>query len=262
MEKRKIHGGSDFAAYDLRINEQLPNGEELKGIITFTGMYPYEKLLGAGSHRSEKQPQEGHVWNLAAPRMDMQCRINMLYNGLIRKELKFDGTGYHDHNLGLEPMKYAFRDWYWGRVHFQHATLVYYVMNRKGGERDCRAWLLSPDNRRLLHTLELTSLRKRRPNGFMLWSARRLTFADQELKITVQHRKAIDSGPFYCRYATRAVLEHPGIGVEKEEGMGEYIRPHRIHQRRYWPLVHMRLRYVDQKPHWVQKSRMLYRWTW
>ncbi len=275
--ERETHGSDGFGSYDLRINERLPSGDELKGILTFSGMDPNERLFtgngkspaaSADSTVADGEDVPGHLWNLVLPRANMQCRINLLRNGLVKKELKFEGAGYHDHNLGSEPMKESFRDWYWGRVHFPHATLVYYIMNKNGvpgsKERiqDYRAWLISPDNRRLLHSLELTGLKKRSTNGFLLRPARRLHLRDKELEIEVRHRVLADSGPFYCRYISEAKLVHPALEKQTATGIAEYIRPDRIHRRLFWPLVHMRLRYVDQKPHWVQKSPRLFRWTW
>ncbi len=274
--ERETHGSDGFGSYDLRINERLPSGDELKGILTFSGMDPNERLF-TGNGKAPAAPaadpasedgEPGHLWNLVMPRANMQCRINLLRNGLIVRELKFKGEGYHDHNLGSEPMKESFRDWYWGRVHFPHGTLVYYIMNYNGKDgskqlvQDYRAWLISPDNRRLLYTLELAGLKKRSTNGFLLRPARRLQLKEKELEIEVRHKVVADSGPFYCRYISEARLTHPSLEPQKNTGIAEYIRPDRIHRRLFWPLVHMRLRYVDQKPHWVQKSSRLFRWTW
>ena len=292
-EERETHGSRDFSGYDLRINERLPSGDELKGIITFTGMIPNTKMFGTDKKTGDKQSSshvrstkqvhntntnehgtnvktstsreledQTHLWNLVFPRANMQCRINLLRNGIVSRDMKFDGIGYHDHNVGTEPMRQSFRDWYWGRVHFPEATLVYYVMNKKSGG-DYRAWLISSDNRRLLYTLDLKNIKKRRFNGFLLRPGRELQFGNRELDVTIRHKKVSDSGPFYCRYITEARLTHPSIGENvTAAGIGEYIRPARIHRRIFWPLVHMRLRYVDSKPHWVQKSPRLYRWTW
>ena len=46
------------------------------------------------------------------------------------------------------------------------------------------------------------------------------------------------------------------------KGISEYIKPSRIAHSKYWWLVNMRLRYLSKKPHWVQKSRLLYPRTW
>jgi len=290
FSERETHGSDGFGSYDLRINERLPSGDELKGMLTFSGMDPNERLFtgngkvpgmvpgasasasavvsASASDTASEDGEPGHLWNLVLPRASMQCRINLLRNGLIARELKFEGEGYHDHNLGSEPMKESFRDWYWGRVHFPHGTLVYYIMNKNGKDgskklvQDYRAWFISPDNRRLLYTLELTGFKKRSTNGFLLRPARRLQFKEKELEIEVRHNVVADSGPFYCRYISEARLDHPALESQKSTGIAEYIRPDRIHRRLFWPLVHMRLRYVDQKPHWVQKSPRLFRWTW
>lgn len=313
FSERETHGSDGFGSYDIRLNERLPSGDELKGILTFSGMDPNERLFsgkgkapgkvpdnvsgkvpdsvsgklpgmeqgasvlpsasasaaaGPASDTVSEDGEPGHLWNLVMPRANMQCRINMLRNGLIAKELKFEGEGYHDHNLGSEPMKETFRDWYWGRVHFPQGTLVYYIMNKNGKDggkkwvQDYRAWLISPDNRRLLYTMELAGLERRSTNSFLLRPARRLQLKEKELEIEVRHKVLADSGPFYCRYISEAKLTHPALEPQKSTGIAEYIRPDRIHRRLFWPLVHMRLRYVDQKPHWVQKSPRLFRWTW
>ncbi len=255
--ERMEHGVNEYGSFDLRINELLPSGDELKGIITIIGMNPFEKLFPGGKAgwnetdadgkgEAEVPSGNGHLWNMAMPRGRMQCRINLIKNELIRKELKFDGIGYHDHNLGREPMKNRFRDWYWGRAHFPQATLIYYVINRTDGEQDVQAWLVSPDNRRLLHTLELVKMKRRRTNGFLMSPARCLLFRDDDIEVSVLHQKVIDSGPFYYRYISSATLIQPSLGSELVQGVGEYIRPQRVHSRIFWPLINMRMRYIDR----------------
>lgn len=263
-------GADDLVSYDLRLNERLASGDEIRGIVTFTSLAANPRLLGsAGPKASERwlkarlqdAAEPGHLWNLVMPRAKMTGRINLLQNGFVKKEYQMEGAGYHDHNLGDRPMKQDFIDWYWGRVHFEQATLVYYVMNRHEGQEH-RAWLISRDGRRLLYTPELVKLQSRRTTGFLLRPARRLRFGDEELDLQIHHRTIIDSGPFYCRYLSRALLVHPAFGTMQATGIGEYIKPSRIYLKRFWPLVHMRLRYGSEKPHWVQKSSRLYRITW
>ena len=191
----------------------------------------------------------------------MSGRITLLRKGLVKKESQLQGLGYHDHNLGDRPMKQDFLDWYWGRVHFEQATLVYYVMNGHQGQEH-RAWLISRDSRRLLYTPELKKMHGRRVTGFLLRPARRLRFGDEEVDLQIEHRRVVDSGPFYCRYLSRATLVHPALGSMQAAGIGEYIKPGRIYSKRFWALVHMRLRYGSEKPHWVQKNSRLYRITW
>jgi len=73
----------------------------------------------------------------------------------------------------------------------------------------------------------------------------------------------LDNGPFYRRYSSDAFLriKHRGL-VESKSGITEYIYPSRIYSRIFWPFVDMRIRYAAENPHWIQRSKTLYRWTW
>ena len=73
-----------------------------------------------------------HAWNL------IQTRAGVIGNLVLdgrtdMYNIALNGLGYHDHNVGFEPLKDSFKDWYWGRVHFIDYTLVYYLMNTKDG---------------------------------------------------------------------------------------------------------------------------------
>src|SRR5699024_12132355 len=59
--------------------------------------------------------------------------------------INFKGTGYHDANAGKNPLRNDFKDWYWGRFHFEETTLIYYLMNKRD-ERQEYAWLLDGGN--------------------------------------------------------------------------------------------------------------------
>jgi hypothetical protein len=50
--------------------------------------------------------------------------------------------------------------------------------------------------------------------------------------------------------------------VSITEGISEYISPSNIYKKKFWPAVKMRLRFANQKPHWVQKFKLFYEWTW
>lgn len=254
FSEREIHGSRDFASYDLRINERLPSGLELKGIVTFIGLSPNTHLLSGSQNTSDS----AHLWNLVFPRAELQCRMNLLKGGILRQEINFNGTGYHDHNTGTSPMRFALRDWYRGWASFPQGTLVYNVAKHKK-EQVCHAWLLSRDNRRMLHALELSGFRNRRTSGFLLRPARKLHLRENELDIIVNHKRVIDSGPFSCRYLTRASMRHPSMETEHAQGLAEYYRPYRFHQRLFWPLVNRRLGYVKPEQAAARESPHLYR---
>ncbi|WP_322570634.1 hypothetical protein [Rhodohalobacter sp.] len=61
----------------------------------------------------------------------MDWEVDLAVRGKkVEQDITFSGIGYHDHNIGQEPMKESFRDWYWGRYHFEEFTLVYYLMQK------------------------------------------------------------------------------------------------------------------------------------
>jgi carotenoid 1,2-hydratase len=240
--ERENHGVREFASFDLRINEQLPSGQELKGIITFIGLNPCEYLLSNGKESNTFSDS----WNLAMPLGQLQCRMNLIKDGLIKEELKFDGSGYHDHFLGYKPMKNRIHDWYWGRAHFPQATLVYSVMNLSDGDQTALAWLVSPDNRRLLHDLQPAAMKSHRLNKYFMRPARRLDFQNNDIEVSILHQKVIDSGPWYSRYISRVSLEQPSLGITTVRGIGEYTRPRRLNRRFLWPFIQKRIRLVDR----------------
>lgn len=252
--------------HELRLNEQLPSGDVLTGNLLFSSEVPPRDLFGGmpvetSPDFAEDDTASGHGWNLTQPRAAVECRLRLTDALTGEKQVEWSGTGYHDHNLGSEPMKQEFEDWYWGRLHFPDHTLVYYLMNA-GGELSYKGWLLDKQNS-LQTIFDGGSLGSFAGNAFLLRAARtiELTAADGT-KAMLQHSQLTDSGPFYYRFLTDGILNLPGENrVVKATGIGEYIRPDRIHNSLFWPLVNMRYRYTEA-PHWVQRSATMYRWTW
>ena len=241
--------------YELHLSEQLPNGDQLNGTITFKG----EGNDHLFSDRNEISI--GHTWNLVQPRADILADLHLDIKGE-KRSVKFEGHGYHDQNSGNEPMRNEFDDWYWGRFHFDYATLVYYVMNRKN-EQQHRAWLINNQNAEVLKTFEEVQLADEGLTLFGLKMARKLGFRTNDIEIRVQQSQLLDNGPFYQRYKSDAFLKIPDQQVvESTKGITEYIRPNRIYSKLFWPFVNMRIWYKPEGSHWVQRSKRLYRWTW
>lgn len=262
--------------HQLCLDEALPSGDHLEGNLTFTSDALPAKLFRLSDDLSyDKHPKDskntrdahnsGHAWNLTQPKAKVKAQI-VLKSALDGpREIQWTGTGYHDHNLGNEPMKNEFTDWYWGRFHFPEHTLIYYLMRTDNG-LSYKAWLLDR-HMKLQHSLTSGRLESYISNAFMLPAARIIELkednpAGEGVKVMIQQSQAIDSGPFYYRFRSEAILHiGPSDMIEQARGITEYIRPARIHYRLFWPLVHMRYRYVAA-PHWVQRSPRLYRWTW
>ncbi len=234
--------------YELQLKEQLPNGDQLNGEIIFES--------NTNSHFLEESSEAGggHEWNLVQPRAEIKADLELDIEGK-RRKIHFEGLGYHDHNTGQEPMRNEFDDWYWGRFHFDSATLIYYVMNRKE-EQQHRAWLFDNESFEVLHRFGGLTL-------FGLRTARKLGFKSAAAEVQVQQSQLLDNGPFYRRYKSDAFLKlSEKHRVESVKGISEYIRPDRIYSRIFWPFVNMRIWYKSEGAHWVQRSKKLYRWTW
>lgn len=252
----KLSKAGELLHHAIDLDEQLPGGDALKGSLSFSSEAVSNKLFGISDNI-----KAGHGWNLTQPRAKVDCKL--VLHSVVRGEqqVEWSGVGYHDHNLGKEPMKNEFKDWYWGRFHFPEHTLIFYLMN-KGKSYEYKAWLLNR-NGELRSILSEGSLSAFMSNLFMLSAARTINLNNKEKeKVMIQQSHVLDSGPFYYRFRSDAILHLPDEDIlEQGSGITEYIRPSRIHSSIFFPLVHMRYRYADN-PHWVQKSPRLYRWTW
>ncbi|MDX1670798.1 MAG: hypothetical protein R3211_00550, partial [Balneolaceae bacterium] len=108
--------------YTLNLKERLPCGDRMVAIIEYRSPLPSQ----AAFDFSEGDASAGHIWNLVQPRAEVRGSIRLFTLANPPEAIHFSGTGYHDHNTGEEPMSDEFREWYWGRFHFDSATLVYY----------------------------------------------------------------------------------------------------------------------------------------
>jgi carotenoid 1,2-hydratase len=249
--------------YLLKLDEILPGGDRISAMLRFISPLPNTGIWEQESGNSSLLQASGHSWNLVQPSARVKGMISISTINKNEKPIIFDGVGYHDHNSGSEPMKNEFRDWYWGRVHFDDFTLVYYVMNTQKGQNH-GAWLIPPDNQSIIANAVDVRIDGANLNVFGLNSCRRIEFTFNAFRIMVYMRTLIDNGPFYQRFKCEAIVHH-GENEPLQEaayGISEYINPSRIHNKLFWPLVHMRYRYATEKPHWVQSSPFLYRWTW
>ncbi|WP_138430010.1 hypothetical protein [Fodinibius saliphilus] len=242
--------------YELRLAEILACGDQLNATIHFESPSLKSQLFQNTSNTGK-----GHLWNLVQPRAHIKANMQITPSGEELRPISFEGRGYHDHNIGHEPMRNEFVDWYWGRIHFDYATLVYYVMNRQEEEQH-RAWLISRDNGMVLETFDEVLLTDKGWTLFGLKPARKIGLRSDQGEIHIQHSRLLDNGPFYQRYQSDAFLRFKDEIVEKKQGICEYIHPDRIFNRFFWPFVDMRIRYKAEKPHWVQQSKRLYQWTW
>lgn len=247
---------SDELCYSIKLEEELASGDRIGGTLRFSSSQKVIDLF-----KAEKSEEDSHTWNLIQPHCKVNGHLQLHLENKLQHDIQFEGAGYHDHNTGQEPMKDEFDDWYWGRFHFEEQTLIYYVMNRQAGPQ-YRAWLIAHEDHSIDETFTNIELTDRSRSLFGLRSARKIHLSEGDAEILIQQNKLLDNGPFYQRYLSDAFLRTEGNEIQKAAGITEYIRPDRIYQKLFWPFVDMRIRYEREEAHWVQKSPMLYRWTW
>lgn len=243
--------GNEFK-FNIKLDQKLASGHSIKGEIKGQGNRTNPDLITSES-------ADRHIWNLIQPRTDVSVSFDV--NGIDGEEkFRFEGSGYHDHNTGHEPMKESFRDWYWGRYHFKDFTFVYYLM-QKHEQTQFEGWMIDRANQKVMEHFKEADLDYFSRNWFGLNSARKIDLKAGQVSVNIQCKSKIDDGPFYQRFLGNSIIKYNGQ-VHAAHGISEFIYPENIYSRVYWPLVHMRLRYMDEQPHWVQKSRLMYPWTW
>ena len=267
--------------YTIQLSEELPSGDRIEADLSFRSPNVYPEINSSRNHtgdeghstKSEAGSTGTHRWNLIQPTAKVQGTIDVHQPNIEQVSIAFDGRGYHDQNTGREPMKNSFSDWYWGRFHFDDYTLVYYAMNelaeprngdagKRSHEKNYNAWLF--DNQlRVIKSTDVITLSSIVPNAYGLVSNRVLRIESDRWEATIQQPSPVDNGPFYQRFVANAIIHLPEQNeILASTGFTEYIKPSRIYNRIFWPLVRMRLRRYQEPPHWVQKSPTLYRWTW
>lgn len=252
VEKNSFERGGHQARldYHLTLDQKLPNGDSIKADLTFSADPNSKPLFSQSSSQSEP-----HAWNLVMPSCHVQGVIQI--SGYHQEKIEFNGLGYHDHNVGFEPLKESFNEWYWGRYHLNDSTFVYYLMN-KNDNWEKKAWLIEDSGS--VVSCEDIQMDNFGFSFFGLKTARVIEARAEGREIYLQLDEILDSGPFYQRFSGRLLMNIDG-NVEEARGISEYIKPGRIYDRIFWPLVNMRIAYPG-KEHWVQKSPILYRWTW
>lgn len=253
----RMEGGQEGETllFSLTLSETLPSGDYIDAELQFTGKAVPRGLitLPAGA--------TNHHWDIIMPRARVTGSLRCSSLSGTPCDIRFRGQGYHDHNIGSEPLKDQFTEWYWGRFHFENKTFIYYITGKEG--RAGKGWLINEQGRQVETVFHAVHLNDYGRSIFVLKTARKLSFEGEDAQVLVQQEGLLDNGPFYQRFSSHAYCYDGGPQpVMATRGVSEYLRPPRIHTRLFWPLTNMRIRYKKETPHWVQRSKRLYRWTW
>jgi len=215
--------------WHLALSDENANCRRLQADLTFAAPPPVPAPPQIVS------PETSHWWLPAAPFCHVSGKISLREaHNPGAEEIKFRGTGYHDHNWGRLPFASEIRDWYWARAALggERAAILYHVRPRHGAE-EVSHFLLFDRGRMVRHDLA-PEVRLSRPaiNAFGTVYATRLTAQSGEWKVRFDFGTRLDSAPFYIRALCEATLDGHG-GPEPGQGIGEYLRPRMMS----WPLV-------------------------
>lgn len=131
-----------------------------------------------------------HQWFPAVPLGDLEVDLD-------EPRLRFSGHGYHDANVGMEPLDVGFERWSWSRARVADASarhgalLTYDVRDRAGSERSFALDVSGSGETRVREDLERTALPP------TLWRLDRSTLAPRQARARVV--RSLEDGPFYAR---------------------------------------------------------------
>ena len=239
---------------EIQLDDTLPNGDTLQGHLHYSSALkePVRSLI------DESQDELGaHSWILCMESAQVKAKLQLGEKNA--QELTFEGQGYHDHNVGMEPMHKSFMDWHWGRAHFENGSfLLYYVMTQLDGSITGGAWISNATDGLVHFTQDVLITPFLNRSFFGLKNLKSLLItADDGSKLEVRRQTLSDNGPFYQRFHSKVNWEEATT-----TGISEYIVPSRIVNKSTWPLINLRLRKEGKTPSWVQKSRFFYDLTW
>jgi carotenoid 1,2-hydratase len=170
-----------------------------------------------------------HQWVLSVPKAEVLgvLDIKTLASGK-RKVLQFRGRGYHDHNLGIVPMYESIDRWYWGRAFSERYDLIYYVVFLRGRASRPQAIMLVRDhesgNPSAFDAVSVSESGFTR-GLFAPVHGQTLRLEAAGVSVDIRHRKALDAGPFYLRYASRFSMTIGDERLEEVSGISEFLNP-------------------------------------
>lgn len=242
--------------YSIELDESIPNGCQLKGQLYFrSDPYPL-------SFTSQGDPNDVHHWNLVQPKAKVSGEIK-LWDGKQEHVFTIQASGYHDHNIGFEPLEKQFDEWYWGRIHLEEETLIWYLL-REHHNVTSQAWLIPDHPARQVESVQISPIGNPRTSlfGLRVHPGYRITTPDRDF--LVEQDYLWDNGPFYQRFRLKASVEKGASAMKNSThyGIGEYMYPSRIQSKWTRPLINTRYFQKNREADWVKRSPFFSRLTW
>ncbi len=169
----------DDGALTLRLDEiTAPAPSRIRGTIR---LRPSSVL----AETFALDPQGRHRWRPIAPRARVEVALSKPF-------CAWAGDGYFDSNAGEAPLESAFIAWNWSRTHRTRDTLIFYDVERRGGDQANLAMRVDPQGR--IHTVEAPP-RVDLPRT--LWRMPRAIRADPHQPPKLN--STLEDAPFYSR---------------------------------------------------------------
>lgn len=240
--------------YEVVLDEEHPSGLRVSGTLRFESNRIADRFPGYGIL------DQAHHWNLIQPKASVSGPFQINFKEESKFDINIEGLGYHDHNIGYQPLEKDFNEWYWGRVHFADRTLVWYIMDHVTGQ-DRRAWVIFDDESRKTTELIVKQPSWSKQTRFGLRLDDVLNFTGDNERYLIEMGEILDNGPFYLRYKVEA---HYNVNLKDEHAIGiaEFIKPDRIQAGWVRPLIKMRYHHHGKPAGWIQKSSLLSPFTW
>jgi carotenoid 1,2-hydratase len=240
--------------YHVHIDETLPSGLKANGMLSFESPY-------VTTRTQMGNPQSHHRWNLVQPNSMVNGQVMLSKSGRPIETCSFATRGYHDHNIGLRPLKRDFDEWYWGRIHIGDKTLLWYNMCTLG-QSETSAWLIEDAGVDFGKQISMVGLGDISQSVFSLKKERRWSVdLDGEQYLVIEDH-IWDNGPFYQRYKVKLVDVNEKDVAGALPGIAEYIKPDRIEASWVRPMIRIRHHQNAKQGNWIQRSAVLSRLTW
>lgn len=251
----KVDHSNQLLDYSIHLDERLPNNLHLTGNVHFSAIKNPSRWI------NEDSKDNHHFWNLvhAKTRVIADLQLGTSKDNLRR--IGFSGLGYHDHNLGSRPIDGDFDQWYWGRIHLDGNTLVWYIMC-KGNDTQRGVWIINDIDGKVSPLDDIRFNKKPRKSVFGLAYHDELEVSIDGQPYRIKTNYIWDNGPFYLRYNV-CLIDGQGRQVNgSKSGIAEYIKPDRISKKWVRPMIRVRYHHDEINAHWIQKSLLLSKWTW
>ncbi|NTW52668.1 MAG: carotenoid 1,2-hydratase [Chlorobiaceae bacterium] len=214
--------------YNLTVDFEFPaRRKRVQGTFSFRPRYRFDYSRDSDGFTSNSG--SSLQWILSVPKAEVEGEIILNgYRSADRRELRFRGSGYHDHNLGTAPMYESIDRWYWGRAFSGRYDLIYYVIFLRGSNTVPVAVMMLNDNETGLQSVMddvIIAEDNFRRGLFAPTHGKTLRLRNGSVSVEVRHQEVLDAGPFYLRYGSRLSMDIDGCRQDEVRGISEFLNP-------------------------------------